>query len=259
MTTWKAFLLGIIQGFTEFLPVSSSGHLELGQILFGLQDLHQYVLFNLICHLGTLGSIFFCFLPQIKQSLLQFRRFFQIVAGTLPLVPLVFFIKPLKMLFTPDYLGFCFLVTSGFLFAGIYGGLRRQPKPWLDPLAIGVMQAIAIFPGISRSGITICTAQLLGWKKEEAIQFSFLLAIPAILGGTIVELAQVLTKPNEGTPVTVIPCFIGFFTSFLIGCLTLRLLMRMNTQHQWLYFAWYCLFLGMSTITYFNLLNFHKT
>ena len=96
MTIWEACLLGLVQGITEFLPVSSSGHLELSQYFLGFQQLDRYILFNLICHLGTLVAIFCVFLPQIKHSLTHRKEFLYVLLGTLPLVPLVFILKPIK-------------------------------------------------------------------------------------------------------------------------------------------------------------------
>jgi len=259
MTTWKAILLGIIQGLTEFLPVSSSGHLELGQYLLGMRDLHQFILFDLICHLGTLCAIVYVFLPQIKHSFSNQTRLMQIVIGTLPLFPLVLILKPIKSLFNqPEYLGICFLITAAFLFAGTYFHLRirKSSSSWKDPLTIGLFQAVAILPGISRSGATISAARLLGWQKEEAIQFSFLLAIPTILGGTALEVAQFILHPAAPTAaLTATQIFAGFLTSFFVGCFALKLLIRMMNQDKWIYFAWYCLFLGIVTTLNFNVIR----
>lgn len=258
MTTWEAFLLGLVQGITEFLPVSSSGHLELAQYFLGFQNLHAYVLFNLICHLGTLGAIFYFFFPEIKASITtQPKRFFQIALGTLPLFPLVFILKPIKAIFDqPHYLGICFLFTSFLLFASIY--VRLPQKKWLpgwsDPLAIGCCQAIAILPGISRSGATISAARLLGWDKQEAIRFSFLLAIPAILGGTVLEAWELCHLPPSNAPSIQLSQFLaGFGTSFLVGCGALWALMKIMAQDKWVYFAWYCLILGTLTTLYFTM------
>lgn len=260
MTTWEAIVLGIIQGLTEFLPVSSSGHLELGQYILGFQDLHRYLLFNLICHLGTLLAICSVFFPQIKQSVTTHKtRFFQVMIGTLPLFPLVFLLKPIKAVFNqPNYLGLCFLFSAFLLFMGVSYRVRKQAPSsqnrWKDSLTIGFFQAIAILPGVSRSGATISAARLLGWQKEEALSFSFLLAIPAILGGTILEALQLFLAPDTlSFPVTFTQFVAGFLASFLVGRLALRLLIRLLAQDQWVYFAWYCLFLGIITTMYFNI------
>lgn len=256
MTTWEAFLLGLIQGVTEFLPVSSSGHLALGQYFLGFEHMQDYILFDLICHLGTLLAIFTIFFSVIKESLTQFSRFWQVVLGTLPLFPLVLILKPIKALFDqPGLLGPCFIVSACLLFASIYWRLpvlfQTNKRTWQDPLTIGVFQAVAILPGISRSGATISAARLLGWPKEQAVKFSFLLAIPAILGGTVLEGWQAWHHPIAGAihPSVFV---VGFFTSFAVGCLSLLLLIRLVIQDKWNYFAWYCLFLGIATTLYFN-------
>jgi undecaprenyl-diphosphatase len=259
MTTWQAFVLGLIQGITEFLPVSSSGHLALVQYFLGFKNLQDYILFDLICHLGTLLAIFYVFFPVIKDSLIiHTNRFWQIVLGTLPLFPLVLLLKPIKAFFDhPQLLGPCFLISACLLFASLYGRSfiqsQTNKRSWQDPLTIGIFQAVAILPGISRSGATISAARLLGWQKEQSIQFSFLLAIPAILGGSIIEGWQAwhtsITVLSNLNPWTFL---IGFFTSFLFGCLALQILIRLVIQDKWSYFAWYCLVLGIATTIYFN-------
>lgn len=259
MTTWQAFLLGLIQGITEFLPVSSSGHLALGQYFLGFENLHDYILFDLVCHLGTLTAIFYVFFPIIKQiSTIHNPRFWQIILGTLPLFPLVFILKPIKSLFDqPQLLGPCFLASACLLFASLRWQLpfRSQIKmKWQDPLTIGIFQAVAILPGISRSGATISAARLLGWQKEQAIQFSFLLAIPAILGGTLLEGWQAWHSPTTSLLILNPWAFIvGFCTSSLVGCVSLWILIRLVIQDKWSYFAWYCLIVGITTTIYFNL------
>lgn len=257
METWEALLLGIIQGITEFLPVSSSGHLELGQYFLGFKNLDKYVLFNLICHLGTLCAIFCIFFNQIKTSLTTPKSFWQVVLGTLPLFPLVFILKPIKSLFDqPQYLGFFFLISAGLIFCGSLVRFKLSDSPkrvWNDPLTIGIFQSIAILPGISRSGATISAAQLLGWDKEKAITFSFLLAIPAILGGTLLEIIQIIKAPIDSiASISMSQFAVGFLSSFIMGFFALKLLIQLTIKDKWIYFAWYCLAIGIFTLFYFN-------
>jgi undecaprenyl-diphosphatase len=259
---WEAIILGVIQGLTEFLPVSSSGHLTLGQHFLGLSDLHHYILFDLVCHLGTLLAIFVIFFSEIKRILIKdSSRLNQIILATLPLFPLALLIKPLHTFFDqPKYLGFCFLMTAFLLLIGIKWGYEiSQPKkskqPWRDSLIIGFFQAIAILPGISRSGSTISAARLLGWNRQDAAIFSFLLAIPAILGATILELSQLILHPQahlSNPPMGWLSYALGFITSFVIGSLSLILLLKFVSQNKLMVFVWYCLFLGIVTIFYFN-------
>lgn len=259
MNTWEAILLGIIQGATEFFPVSSSGHLELAQLFLGFKDLHKYVLFDLVCHLGTLCAILYLLYPTIVETLKTNRtRFYQICLATLPLFPLVFILKPIKALFNePQFLGFGFLLTSLLLFAGIYAAQRqKRAGTWGGALTIGCVQAVAILPGVSRSGSTISAARLLGWQKDEAFTFSFLMAIPAILGGVCLEILQALRAPHqENASINTVQFFAAFITSFGVGYLALKLLKRLLDNDRWIYFAWYCLILGIATTYYFNFIG----
>lgn len=255
MSPFEAIILGIIQGLTEFLPVSSSGHLKLAQHLFGFKGLENFIVFDLICHLGTLCAIFLLLKKEIidlfkKDS----TRRWQIFLGTLPLFPLVFIMKPIKLIFNhPEYLGFCFLITSFLLYLGLrLGQTQTIRSPQRDALIIGTFQALAIFPGISRSGATISSARLLGWKMEEAVTFSFMLAIPAILGGVVLETAQLIQHPERVHHIAPLQYFLAFITSFAVGYYSLNLLRNLASKQRFMYFVWYCLGLGIFTIIYFN-------
>lgn len=259
MTSWEAIILGIVQGLTEFLPVSSSGHLELGQYFLGFQDIKNYILFDLVCHLGTLGAIFLIFWQQIKESFsTRSTRFWQVILGTLPLFPLVFILKPIKEIFDkPQYLGYCFLLTAFLLWLG----MKYSPKMpalaknrWKDPIVIGFFQAVAVLPGVSRSGSTISAARILGWDKQNAMTFSFLLAIPAILGGITLETYSLFfsSKAPEQAAISASAFILGFATSFAVGFASLKMLIYLTIQNKWNYFVWYCLVLGALTTFYFN-------
>lgn len=259
MTIFEAILLGIVQGITEFLPVSSSGHLKLFQVMLNLENLNSYIIFDLVCHLGTLLAIFIMFWAEIKQSFTSNKtRFLQIVLGTLPLFPLLLIMKPIKAVFNePQYLGYCFILTSLILYAGIK---LQNYKPstliekhrYRDPLVIGLFQSAAILPGISRSGSTISAAKMLGWSSDEAISFSFLLAIPAILGGTIIEILQLLFKtgPSNLPNVSGSHYFFALLASFICGYFALILLKKLASKQKFMYFVWYCLILGILTTLY---------
>ncbi len=255
MTFINAIILGIVQGLTEFLPVSSSGHLTLMQALLGMKNLHEYVVFDLVCHLGTLLAIFCVFYRSIYELVTENRRlFWQISLATLPLFPLVLLIKPIKSLFNqPELLGFFFLITAFLLWCGIrFAGAKADPKAsFRDALLIGTFQAFAILPGVSRSGSTVSAARLLGWSYEEALRFSFLLAIPAILGGVAIETLQLL-KNETAVSIGLAPYLAGFLTSFIFGLGSLFLLLKLAAKNKFMYFVWYCLFLGVTTLIYFN-------
>lgn len=259
MSIFEAIILGIVQGITEFLPVSSSGHLKLVQVLLNLENLNSYIIFDLVCHLGTLLAIFIMFWTEIKQSFTTNKtRFLQIVLGTLPLFPLLLIMKPIKAIFNdPQYLGYCFMLTSLILYVGIK--LQNcKPKMLLtkhrfrDPLVIGVFQSAAILPGISRSGSTITAARIMGWSPDEAITFSFLLAIPAILGGTLIEVLQLFfkTEPQTLPNVPISHYFIALLASFICGYFALSLLKKLASKQKFMYFVWYCLILGILTTLY---------
>lgn len=260
MTTLHAILLGLIQGITEFLPVSSSGHLELGQLLLGLENLDRYILFNLVCHLGTLLAILIVFLPQIKSLWTSdTTKLTQLFLGTLPLFALVPIIKPIKSTFDqPQYLGFFFLITAALLYVGMRFNTTKpketlQKNRWRDAFTIGLFQVAAIFPGVSRSGSTISAGWLLGWERRDAVTFSFLLAIPAILGGIGFELIELFLAPTTllEHPVTLTQYTIGFLTSFAFGYGALLLLIRLAIKEKFMYFVWYCLCLSIITTVYF--------
>lgn len=260
MTTLDAILLGIVQGLTEFLPVSSSGHLKLIQYFLGLENLDRYIIFDLVCHLGTLMAILLVFSRSILDMFgRNITRFWQVAIATLPLFPLVALMKPIKAAYAdPSYLGFFFLLTSAILFLGCRFG-KSTPEPqleyrrWRDALRIGMWQALAILPGVSRSGSTISGARLLGWSAHDAVVFSFLLAIPAICGATAYELIKLWQHPEFALELPAIQYIAGFAVSFIVGLGALRLLMRLAVQNKFYYFAWYCLFLGLATTAYFHL------
>lgn len=259
VTTLDAVILGIVQGLTEFLPISSSGHLQLVQSILGMKDLDHYLIFDLICHLGTLCAILIIFSQQIKStcSSLHSTRLWQIAIATLPLFPLVLIMKPIKAMYAaPEYLGLFFILTAFILFLGVWLGKKAsqpQQRPWRDAWLIGCWQAVAIFPGVSRSGSTISGARILGWTPQDAVSFSFLLAIPAILGGISLELFKIWQHPQNMPSIPFFHYAVGFSVSFFIGLFSLQLLMRLAMENKFSYFAWYCLILGVATTYYFHI------
>lgn len=257
MLTIEALILGAVQGLTEFLPVSSSGHLALVQSLMGFKDLDHYILFDLICHLGTLAVICIVFWKDIIAMLGDSQKRLAVVLGTLPLFPLVLILKPIKALFNqPQYLGFFFMITAFLLFLSQRFSTTKESRQLFgrrDSIIVGICQAFAILPGVSRSGSTISGARLLGWSPQEAVTFSFLLAIPAILGGTVLEMMN-LFKPDASSVMMVgwVQLAAGFAAAFGMGFLALNWLRKLAVNHKLNYFAWYCLLLGAATVIYFN-------
>jgi undecaprenyl-diphosphatase len=260
MTIIDAIILGIVQGLTEFFPVSSSGHLQLIQYFLGLKQLDHYLLFDLVCHFGTLLAVIFAFFKPIQRLFKEEKKKLgQIILATLPLFPLVILIKPIKSAYSsPGYLGFFFLLTACILFLGIRFGKQASEAniakhSWRDAFVIGLWQALAILPGVSRSGSTISGARLLGWTYQEAVSFSFLLSIPAILGGTALELFKFWHQSDYRTlDLSFLTYFTGFVISFGVGLGALQLFMWLTKVNKLSFFAWYCLFLGISTTWYFH-------
>lgn len=257
MTTIQAIILGIIQGLTEFLPVSSSGHLLLGQYFFGFSQLEKYVGFTLICHLGTLAAVLIIFGQKIISAIREDpKRILLVALGTLPLIPLVIIIKPLKQLFDrPEYVGFSFLITALLLYGGMHWRWKIQShKRYRDALGIGMFQALAILPGISRSGSTISAARMLGWSPNEAILFSLLLAIPAICGASLIEFIEIFVKGEGGAVLSITPLqyLVGFAASCLSGLVALMILVKVVMQNRLTGFVCYCALLGVVSLIYFN-------
>ncbi|MDR3624256.1 MAG: undecaprenyl-diphosphate phosphatase [Chlamydiales bacterium] len=259
MSIIEALILGIVQGITEFLPVSSSGHLKLGELFLGIKELNKYVTFDLVCHLGTLFAIFLVFYKEIWKVLTQDRKtFWMIVIATLPLAPLYFLLSGIKALYgLPSYLGFFFLLTALFLYIG-----EKYSKPVpetisakrniFEALFIGCAQAVAILPAVSRSGSTMAAARFLGWEREKAARFSFFLAIPTILGGILVETIEIIRHKEQIADISFFVYLTGFTVSFLVGWMALKLLLKLLQHFTFKPFAYYCFIVGITTLLYVN-------
>lgn len=256
MSLFQALILGILQGITEFLPISSSGHLKLAELLLGLDDLSRFVSFDLFCHLGTLFAIFAVLYKEIWAILTKDKQVFgMLFLATLPLAPLYFLLKSIKSIYgEPQYLGFFFLLSALFLFLGE----RFSKKPIITPslkkrsydaLFIGIAQAIAILPAVSRSGTTIAAARYLGWEREKAAKFSFFLAIPTILGGIFIEGKEIAQSGNLGD-ITLNAYLVGFLSAFFVGYFVLKVLLNLFKSVSLKPFAIYCFFVGIFTIMY---------
>lgn len=246
MTSIEAFILGLVQGFTEFLPVSSSAHLKIAKMILGLKSDESQVVFDLCCHFGTLIALLYYFGREVFYILrYDIRKVGLFALATLPLIPFYFFLKPVRIAASqPHYLGFCMMITATLLFLGSYVRRKGRGSPASDALWIGVMQATALIPGISRSGATISTARVLGWNPYKAVHFSFLLSIPAILGGTTLEILKLTTTPHAFS-VPFPSCVIGFLTSLATGLLIVRPAIRFLEKGNLKPFAWYCLIAGI--------------
>ncbi len=249
-------ILGIVQGVTEFLPVSSSGHLVIGQALFkdlGLAPLPNVLEVNIFLHTGTLGAIVAFYWRQIVRLLSEDRRVLgRLVVGTLPAVIVGL---PLDK-YAPGVLenalltGFALIATGGILF---WCGRRGegpndyQQMSYMQALLIGGFQALAILPGLSRSGWTIAGGLLLGLRRESAATFSFLLAIPVIAGSTVLKIGDFLAE-SSATPAGVLTA--GAAVSFVVGFYSLRALVLVVRRGKLQWFALWCIPLGLVVIVW---------
>jgi len=253
----ESILLGILQGLTEFLPVSSSGHLVIVQSLLpGFNE--PAVVFNVLLHAGTLVAVLIYF----KRDLLEISRGFLrpgeggfhlpilLAVGTVPagLVG-IFFADTLEPLFAaPGSASAGLLVTSGLLFAawriGTKGRRSFESLTLLGALFIGVLQAIAIIPGISRSGATIAAGVFLGLSGRDAARYSFLLSIPAIAGAVLLESGAIASAHN------LLAFFAGAISAALVGWVSIAFLMRLLGKGVLLPFAVYCLVISVLSFAF---------
>ncbi len=259
MTIIQGLIFGLLQGITEFLPISSSAHLKLFKLLFGIESSESQVIFDLICHLGTLVAVLLFFRKEIVQLFTKDRKQLGLLfLATLPLIPCYLLLKPLRDLASsPQYLGICLMITSLILFIGNKWKLQREtsslPKWKLsDVLMIGTMQSAALIPGISRSASTISCARVLGWSASEAVKFSFLLSIPTIIGGNCLEALKLYASTEEPIEVSLAACMVAFATSCIVGLVMVRFAIFLLEKGNLKPFAWYCLVLGLVTTLFLS-------
>ena len=251
MTHIQAFILGLIQGITEFIPVSSSAHLKIFEQILGLSG-EKFFLFDLFCHLGTVFATMIFLSKEILYILTKDRKsIFWISLAILPLIPIYFLARPLiQWANNSHFLGFFLLISSILLF---YASSKKPiekndsslNRKITDVLFIGMMQAIALIPGVSRSGTTISAACIRGWRLKEAVNFSFLLAIPTVMGGSILESYKAWKSPMMLSPTIYL---VGFITSFGVGFLAIRWIFSLEKNKQLRPFAWYLLIIGLLSI-----------
>lgn len=269
MSVFSSFLLGLIQGVAEFLPISSSGHLAIAQNLLGLQaEIPEF--FDVLLHLGTLLAVFVAYWQDIKDMVVEFfhgigdlahhttptpvpparRLILLIILGTLPL----FVILPIKskvqgLANSMVFIGAALIVTGFLLFACdlIRKGRKTERSATLvDVLIVGVGQAIATMPGISRSGMTISAGCFMGFERKFAVRFSFLLSIPAVLGANILGLKDAM---EAGVVWSEVPVYlVGVVTAAVVGYLCIRLLKMIADKGKFGAFAYYCWAVGLLTL-----------
>ncbi|MDN3204486.1 undecaprenyl-diphosphate phosphatase [Algoriphagus sediminis] len=258
MDILDAIILGIIQGLTEFLPVSSSGHLELGKALLGENRLPaESLLFTVVVHFATALSTIVVFrkdIVEIISALLKFERneetlfVGKILVSMIPAVIIgVLFEEELESLFGGKivFVGCMLILTALLLFLADKAKYTNKPVGFLQALIVGVAQAIAILPGISRSGATISTSVLLGIDKNKAARFSFLMVIPLIFGKIAKDIMDgALSYDTEGF--TYLSA--GFLAAFVSGILACTWMIKLVRQSKLSYFSIYCLIVGLIAI-----------
>ncbi|MBR1449037.1 MAG: undecaprenyl-diphosphate phosphatase [Prevotella sp.] len=258
----QALILGIIQGLTEYLPVSSSGHLEIGNALLGV-EIEENLTFDVMLHVATVLStlvVLWSEIDWILRGLFKFKMnaetkyALNIVVSMIPVgIVGVLFKDKIEALFTGNLLlvGCCLLVTALLLTFTYFARPRQKENiSWVDALIIGIAQAIAVLPGISRSGSTIATGLLLGNKKEKLAQFSFLMVIPPILGQALLSAMKFVKGDEAFGGVGTTPMIVGFVAAFISGCFACKWMINIVKKGKLVYFGIYCAIAGTVAIIY---------
>lgn len=262
MTIWQAVILGIVQGITEFLPVSSDGHLVVTQHLLGLTS--SMLTFDVFIHLGTLAAVLLYFRGIIWEhlsGLFDSRRrpaaihlLIQLIVATLPAVVFGLLFKDfIEETFGSAYVaaGSWFVMGLILVFAARFSGGRDQIRNIraFDSLLIGVAQVFALLPGISRSGMTIATGMMRGLKPVEAARFSFLMSIPAVAGAEVLQLSDGGTSGMWTDPAMLT----GAVTAFVVGMGAIAFLLRMLNTGNLRPFGYYCIAASVVILAYLQL------
>jgi undecaprenyl-diphosphatase len=250
----KAIVLGIIQGFTEFLPVSSSGHLELGKAILGDTSVgEESLIVTVVLHFATALSTVVIFrkdIVEIIKGLLKFewneetQFVFKIVLSMIPAVCIgLFFEEELEQFFGGSimFVGFMLLITGALLFLADKAKNTSKNVSVPNALLIGISQAVAMLPGISRSGATISSSVLLGVDKTKAARFSFLMVVPLIFGKMAKD---ILSGEISITDTNFLPLIIGFIFAFFTGMFACKWMIKLVKNSQLKYFAYYCFAIG---------------
>jgi undecaprenyl-diphosphatase len=261
MEIWEAIVVGIVQGLAEFLPISSSGHIVLTQFLLGVQS--EGILFEVILHVGTLLSVLVYFRKKLwaltkslwtKEMVDERKWIFFLALATVPAVVLV--LTPLGDLFESAYdnpvlVSGLLLVTGSLLLAPKVIKAKSKELTWKTALVMGIGQAFAILPGISRSGSTITAGLLSGVKPEKAAEFAFLMSIPAIAGAVVKEKDAFAELSND----LMTAYTLGALAAFLSGLFAVYLVLAAIRRGKFEYFAYYCFAAGVAGMIWFGFVN----
>lgn len=266
MEWFEALLLGLIQGLTEYLPVSSSGHLAIGSALFGVEG-EENLAFTIIVHVATVFSTLVILWKEIAwifKGLFKFqmndemRYVINILISMIPIgIVGVFFKDEVEAVFGSGLLvvGCCLLLTACLLsFSYYYKPKQKENISKKDAFIIGLAQACAVLPGLSRSGSTIATGLLLGDDKAKLAQFSFLMVIPPILGEALLDGVKLMNGEAIAGDIPALSLVVGFLAAFVSGCLACKWMINIVKKGKLIYFAIYCAIAGAVTLG-INLLN----
>ena len=261
----QALILGIVQGLTEYLPVSSSGHLAIGQEIFGMDSGEGKLAFTVLLHIATVLSTVVILWKEIVWIIKDLFKFewnegtkyaVNILISMIPVgIVGLFFKDKVEEIFGSGLLvvGICLLITAALLAFSYFAKPRQKEN--ISPLhafIVGIAQALAVLPGLSRSGSTIATGLLLGNKKERLAQFSFLMVIPPILGEMLLDIKDVAEQGVSASfggisPLSVI---IGFVAAFIVGCLACKWMINIVKKGKLIWFAVYCAIVGLAIIIF---------
>lgn len=271
MSLFEAVIYGVIQGLSEFLPVSSSGHLALLPFVLKIQD--PGVVFDLCMHIGTALAVMlyfkndlYVFFRKIPKLIIYPARdkevhFFQnLIVTTIFSISFILLLMPIATYFRDPRVIIFNLSFFGLILAygdfyqrqsdHLPGEPLREKLRWRDTFILGLSQALAIFPGVSRSGITLSSAFFLGYKRDQAAKFSFMMSLPIILAGVAKEVPEILKGEAH---FDLMPMFVGILTSFVVGVLTIHFFMKLIQKIQLMYFAIYRIVLAILMIYFIYL------
>lgn len=271
MNTFQALLMGLLQGLTEYLPVSSSGHLTIASTLFGI-DGEENMLFTIMVHVATVLSTIVILGGEIWKIIKGMfgplnpgakglnclnpdqRYVLNILVSMIPIgIVGVFFKEQVEAIFGSGMtiVGICLLVTALLLTFSYYARPRERESISLGhAFIIGLAQAIAVLPGLSRSGSTIATGLMLGEKKSNMAQFSFLMVIPPILGEALLDVLKMVKGESLGAEIGWMPLTVGFLAAFISGCVACKWMIDIVKKGKLIYFAYYCAIAGVISLLY---------